>query len=104
MCELYYKIMKMDHSVGKVVHLQGSFPHIRMHVILAESAIFKIYCIKSMVKRASLCMRKALSSGDLHIIKNEYLGKGGFGFVCKGELRQEVSYKLCMHAAAWMLY
>ena len=44
-------------------------------------------------------MRKALSSGDLHIIENEYLGKGGFGFVCKGELRQEVSYKSCMHAA-----
>ena len=43
------------------------------------------------------------SSGDLHIIENEFLGKGGFGFVCKGELRQEVSYKSCMHAAAWML-
>ena len=32
------------------------------------------------------------SSGNLHIIENEFLGKGGFGFVCKGELRQEVSY------------
>ena len=61
-------------------------------MIQAESAIFKIYC----VKRASLCMRKALNGGDLHI-ENEYLGKGGFGFVCKGELRQEVSYKSCMH-------
>ena len=36
------------------------------------------------------------SSGDLHIIENEFLGKGGFGFVCKGELRLEVSYKSCM--------
>ena len=34
------------------------------------------------------------SSGNLHIIENEFLGKGGFGFVCKGELRQEVSYSL----------
>lgn len=30
------------------------------------------------------------SSGVLHIIENEFLGKGGFGFVCKGELKQEV--------------
>ena len=30
------------------------------------------------------------SAGTLHIIENEFLGKGGFGFVCKGELRQEV--------------
>ena len=30
------------------------------------------------------------SIGNLHIIENEFLGKGGFGFVCKGELRQEV--------------
>ena len=30
------------------------------------------------------------SNGSLHIIENEFLGKGGFGFVCKGELRQEV--------------
>ena len=40
------------------------------HVIQAESAIFKIYC----VKHAGLSIRKALSSGDLHI-ENEYLRK-----------------------------
>ena len=34
------------------------------------------------------------SSGNLHIIENEFLGKGGFGFVCKGELRHEVNYSL----------
>ena len=33
------------------------------------------------------------NSGNLHIIENELLGKGGFGFVCKGELRHEVNYK-----------
>ena len=42
------------------------------HVIQAESAIFKIYC----VKHAGISIRKALSSGDLHI-ENEYLRKGG---------------------------
>ena len=37
------------------------------------------------------------SNGSLHIIENEFLGKGGFGFVCKGELRQEVNmYINCM--------
>ena len=30
------------------------------------------------------------SSGALQIIENEFLGKGGFGFVCKGELKHEV--------------
>ena len=30
------------------------------------------------------------SSGDLHIFDDEVLGKGGFGFVCKGEIASDV--------------
>ena len=33
------------------------------------------------------------SNGVLHIVDNELLGKGGFGFVCKGELKLEVNVK-----------
>ena len=66
------------------------------HVIQAESAIFKIYC----VKHAGLSIRKALSSGDLHI-ENEYLRKGGSIRVCL-QGRIQAGGKLqtsCMHAA-----
>jgi hypothetical protein len=42
------------------------------------------------------------STGNLHIIENEFLGKGGFGFVCKGELRQEVCYNLHVHVPCYM--
>ena len=34
------------------------------------------------------------SNGVLQIIENEFLGKGGFGFVCKGELKNEVRCQL----------
>ena len=66
------------------------------HVIQAESAIFKIYC----VKHAGLSVRKALSSGDLHI-ENEYPRKGGSIRVCL-QGRVQAGGKLqtsCMHAA-----
>ncbi len=30
------------------------------------------------------------SRGQLHIMESEVLGKGGFGFVCRGDLMPEV--------------
>ena len=41
------------------------------------------------------------SSGRLDIIQNEVLGKGGFGFVCKGELTPKVCVCVCVCVCVW---